>query len=44
MIETNTMVGAGMKIVTQRDELAQKLGIDGTVELEWRFATSGGSG
>jgi DNA polymerase III subunit beta len=27
MIETNTMVGTGMKIVTQRDELAQKLGV-----------------
>src|SRR5437667_2269793 len=27
MIETNTMVGTGMKIVTQRDELAQRLGI-----------------
>src|SRR5437870_11140750 len=27
MIETNTMVGTGMKIVTQRDDLAQKLGI-----------------
>src|SRR5438876_6451555 len=27
MIETNTIVGTGMKIVTQRDELAQRLGI-----------------
>src|SRR6476619_2460753 len=27
MIETNTIVGTGMKIVTQRDELAQKLGV-----------------
>src|SRR5213592_3070049 len=27
MIETNTMVGTGMKIVTQRAELAQRLGI-----------------
>src|SRR5436309_5337963 len=27
MIETNTMVGTGMKAVTQREELAQKLGI-----------------
>src|ERR671933_335165 len=27
MIETNTMVGTGMKIVCQRDELAQKLGV-----------------
>jgi len=27
MIESNTMVGTGMKVVTQRDELAQKLGI-----------------
>src|ERR671922_290859 len=27
MIETNTMVGTGMKVVCQRDELAQKLGI-----------------
>src|SRR3954464_12328496 len=27
MIESNTMVRAGMKVVTQRDELAQKLGV-----------------
>jgi DNA polymerase-3 subunit beta len=27
MIETNTMVGTGMKAIVQRDELAQKLGI-----------------
>src|SRR5205823_10969154 len=27
MIETNTIVGTGMKIVTQKDELAQKLGV-----------------
>src|SRR5213083_392652 len=27
MIETNTMVGTGMKIVMQRDELAQRLGV-----------------
>src|SRR5919108_6257482 len=27
MIESNTMVGTGMKVVCQRDELAQKLGI-----------------
>src|SRR5436189_5712207 len=27
MIETSTMVGTGMKIVMQRDELAQKLGV-----------------
>jgi DNA polymerase-3 subunit beta len=27
MIETNTMVGTGMKAICQRDELAQKLGI-----------------
>src|SRR3982750_4446821 len=27
MIETNTMVGTGMKVVCQRDELTQKLGI-----------------
>src|ERR671930_912210 len=27
MIETNTMVGTGMKVVCQREELAQKLGI-----------------
>src|ERR671932_1282644 len=27
MIESNTMVGTGMKIVCQRDELAQRLGI-----------------
>src|SRR6266576_693376 len=27
MIETNTIVGTGMKVVTQRDELAQKLAV-----------------
>src|SRR3989454_8994378 len=27
MIETNTVIGTGMKIVTQRDDLAQKLGV-----------------
>jgi DNA polymerase III subunit beta len=27
MIETNTMIGTGMKVVCQRDELSQKLGI-----------------
>src|SRR6266566_5925673 len=27
MIETNTIVGTGMKIVCQRDELSQKLGV-----------------
>jgi hypothetical protein len=27
MIETNTMVGTGMKVVCQRDELVQKLGV-----------------
>jgi DNA polymerase III subunit beta len=27
MIETNTIVGTGMKVVCQRDELAQKLGV-----------------
>ena len=27
MIETNTIVRTGMKVVTQRDELAQKLGV-----------------
>src|SRR5712691_4788688 len=27
MIESNTMVGAGMKVVAGRDELAQKLGV-----------------
>src|SRR6266496_1467712 len=27
MIETNTVIGTGMKVVTQRDELAQKLGV-----------------
>src|ERR671922_1898499 len=27
MIETNTMVGTGMKIVCQREDLAQKLGV-----------------
>src|SRR5439155_19903292 len=27
MIESNTMVGAGIKVVCQRDELSQKLGI-----------------
>src|SRR5437764_11344756 len=27
MIESNTMVGTGMKVVCQRDELSQKLGV-----------------
>src|SRR3954465_3500343 len=27
MIETNTIVGTGMKVVTRRDQLAQKLGV-----------------
>src|SRR6184192_4300518 len=27
MIEANTVIGTGMKIVTQKDELAQKLGV-----------------
>src|SRR2546423_15141987 len=27
MIESNTMVGTGMKVVCQRDELSQRLGI-----------------
>src|SRR5256886_14814703 len=27
MIETNTVIGTGMKVVTQRDELARKLGV-----------------
>src|SRR5437588_3754903 len=27
MIETNTMVGTGMKIITQRDDLARRLGV-----------------
>src|SRR5438445_13582019 len=27
MIDTNTMVGTGMKIITQRDDLAPKLGV-----------------
>src|ERR671926_1205465 len=27
MIETNTMVGTGMKVVCRRDELAQRLGV-----------------
>src|SRR6185503_10272202 len=27
MIESNTMVETGMKVITQRDELAQKLGV-----------------
>src|ERR1044072_160941 len=27
MIETNTMVGTGMKVVCQREELSQKLGV-----------------
>src|SRR2546423_3543306 len=27
MIETNTIVGTGMKVVVQRDELTQKLGV-----------------
>ena len=39
----NALVEPGRQLeVTEK--LAQLLGIDGTVELEWRFATTGGSG
>ena len=39
----NALVEPGRQLEVT-EALAQKLGIDGTVELEWRFATSGGSG
>ncbi len=39
----NALVEPGRQIeVTEK--LAQMLGIDGTVELEWRFATGTGGG
>jgi hypothetical protein len=37
----NTLVEPGRQLEVT-DELARMLGIDGTVELEWRFATEGG--
>ena len=36
----NALVEPGRQLEVT-EELAQMLGIDGTVELEWRFATSG---
>jgi len=39
----NTLVEPGRQLEVT-EELASMLGIDGTVELEWRFATSSGSG
>jgi hypothetical protein len=38
----NTLVEPGRQLEVT-DELARMLGIDGTVELEWRFATASGS-
>ena len=38
----NTLVEPGRQIEVT-EALAKKLGIDGTVELQWRFATVGGS-
>jgi hypothetical protein len=38
----NTLVEPGRQLEVT-DALAKKLGIDGTVELQWRFATTGGS-
>lgn len=38
----NTLVEPGRQLEVT-DELARMLGIDGTVELEWRFATESGS-
>lgn len=38
----NTLVEPGRQLEVT-DELARMLGIDGTVELEWRFATDAGS-
>jgi hypothetical protein len=37
----NTLVEPGRQLEVT-EALARKLGIDGTVELQWRFATSGG--
>jgi hypothetical protein len=37
----NTLVEPGRQLEVT-EALAKKLGIDGTVELQWRFATSGG--
>lgn len=39
----NALVEPGRQLEVT-EELASILGIDGTVELEWRFATSGNSG
>jgi hypothetical protein len=39
----NALVEPGRQLEVT-EALAQKLGIDGTVELEWRFATSNSSG
>ena len=38
----NTLVEPGRQLEVT-DALAKKLGIDGTVELQWRFATASGS-
>jgi predicted RNA-binding Zn-ribbon protein involved in translation (DUF1610 family) len=38
----NALVEPGRQLEVT-EELAQMLGIDGTVELEWRFATTGSS-
>ena len=38
----NTLVEPGRQLEVT-EALAKKLGIDGTVELQWRFATTGGS-
>jgi predicted RNA-binding Zn-ribbon protein involved in translation (DUF1610 family) len=37
----NTLVEPGRQLEVT-EALAKKLGIDGTVELQWRFATAGG--
>jgi hypothetical protein len=39
----NALVEPGRQLEVT-DKLAQLLGIEGTVELEWRFATTGGNG
>jgi hypothetical protein len=39
----NALVEPGRQLEVT-DKLAQLLGIEGTVELEWRFATSGANG
>ena len=39
----NALVEPGRQLEVT-EALANKLGIDGTVELQWRFATSSGSG